>query len=88
MPRYHFNCADGERDYDRDGTDLDNDQQAQAEAVRVAGEVLKHDPKKVWGSGQWRVEVTNDEGVLLFAVVTIGIDVPRPGAPLSFARTD
>lgn len=79
MPRYFFHCADGARDPDRDGTVLADDAAAQVAAVTFAGETLQHSPGSLWEKGQWRVEVTGDEGALLFTVITIAVDAPKPG---------
>ena len=78
MPHYFFHHADGKRDYDREGVELPNDQAAQLEAIRYAGSVLKDDPAAIWDHGAWRVEVTDCRRSLLFTVITIAIDAPRP----------
>ena len=78
MPRYFFHCADGVRDPDREGTVLADDHAAQVAAVAFAGETLKHSPGTLWDKGQWRVEVTGEQGALLFTVITIAIDAPTP----------
>ena len=78
MPRYHFHSADGHREPDLEGSDLANDQAAQREAMRFAGAVLESEPDSIWQHGTWRVEVTDDNNVLLFTVITIAIDAPRP----------
>ena len=76
MPRYHFNCANGSREPDPDGVELADSEAAHAYAMKFAGEVLKSEPQLVWSHGQWRVEVTDDDGVLLFTVITLAIDAP------------
>lgn len=82
MPRYHFHCANGSRESDHDGTELADDETAQQMAVVFAGEVLKSDPKEIWNSGSWRVEVTDPDNVLLFTVITLAVDAPRPEAKM------
>lgn len=77
MPRYHFGSVDGHREPDPEGVELINDEAAQAYAIKYAGEVLHSDPGTLWSNGQWRVEVTDDTGALLFTVVTLAIDAPR-----------
>lgn len=77
MPLYHFSSVDGRREPDPDGAELDNDEAAQAYAITYAGEVLKSDPAILWAHGQWRVEVTDDAGQLLFTVITLAIDAPQ-----------
>ena len=78
MPLYHFHCADRSRQPDAEGTELPDDRAAQQMAVEFAGEVLKGDPQLLWRKGQWRVEVTDDANVLLFTVITLAVDAPRP----------
>ena len=78
MPRYHFGSVDGKRDRDKEGTELPDIEAARFEATKYAGEVLQSDPAIVWHNGQWRVEVTDDDGVLLFTLLTLAIDAPKP----------
>ena len=80
MPRYHFSSVDGKREPDPEGSVLVNDEAAQAMAIQYAGEVLKSDPGLLWSHGHWRVEVTDDDGRLLFTVITLAIDAPKPEA--------
>jgi hypothetical protein len=77
MPRYFFHTADGVRDPDTDGIEFEDDDAAQLEAVRYAGEALRWQPKKLWKRGQWRVEVTGEDGALLFTVITVAVDAPK-----------
>ena len=83
MPRYHFASVDGKRERDEEGTELHDLDAARAMAVQYAGEVLKSDPAIVWHNGQWRVEVTDDQGALLFTLLTLAIDAPTPREALS-----
>lgn len=78
MPRYHFHSADGRRWSDEEGSELASDEAARVEAVRFAGEMLRGNPTELWRHGQWRVEVTDEENVLLFTIITLAIDAPVP----------
>ena len=78
MPRYHFHCADKSRETDTEGTELANDRAAQLMAVAFAGEVLRGSPAELWDNGPWRVEVTDSNNVLLFTVLSLAVDAPRP----------
>ena len=80
MPRYHFHTADGRRRSDPEGSELPNVGAARIEAVRFASEVLRGKADELWREGQWRVEVTDDENVLLCTVIVLGIGAP-PRAP-------
>nr|WP_156677835.1 hypothetical protein [Sphingomonas profundi] len=66
---------------DPEGIDLANEQEARFMAVRYAGEVLQSNPETLWNAGQWRVEVTDDGGSLLFTVITLAIDASRSPDP-------
>ena len=76
MPRYFFHAADGGREPDLKGTVLPDDAAAQYAAVQFAGETLRWNPKDIWNRGQWRVEVTDERGALLFTVITLAVDAP------------
>ncbi len=76
MPRYHFGSVDGRPEPDPDGLELASEEEARTVAVQYAGEVLQSDPHLLWAHGQWRVEVTDDAGKLLFTLVTLAFDAP------------
>ena len=78
MPRYRFHCADGTREPDTEGVELADDHAARAAAMQFAGQVLHDNPDEIWEHGQWRVEVTDDDGILLWTVITLAVDAPRP----------
>jgi hypothetical protein len=78
MPIYHFHSANGQREPDLEGMELADDCAAQMAAVQYAGDVLRSDGPSVWSHGHWRVEVTNGDGELLFTVITLGVDAPKP----------
>lgn len=76
MPRYFFHDVEGRRQRDMEGSYLPNIEAARIEAIAYAGQVLKDRPDKVWAGGQWRVEVADEEGRLLFTLVTVAVDAP------------
>ena len=77
MPLYFFHTADGGRDFDHEGVDLPNADAAHLEAIQHAGETLRHHPQELWNHGQWRIEVSDETGSLIFTVLTIAIEAPR-----------
>lgn len=79
MPIYHFHSADGAREPDESGIELPDLDTARSEAIRYSGAVLAHSPQQLWRTGHWRVEVNDENNVLLFTVVTLAIDAPKPG---------
>src|SRR5690349_21257526 len=66
--RYHFHFHDGVLSPDTDGTNLPDQDEAEREAARLAGEMLKHGTDEFRRSGEWRVEVTDHEGVALLTL--------------------
>ena len=85
MPRFYFHCVGASRIPDVDGLVLPDLETAQSEAVRFAGEVLLSEPDLIRERGQWRVEVTDDKGILLFTFLAIAIDAPGPAEAIAKA---
>lgn len=76
MPRYFFHTVDGGRDRDQEGTELSDNAAARKAAIRFAGAVLHDEPDVLWDGRDYRVEVTNEAGDLLFTIVMLSIDAP------------
>ena len=66
MPRYHFNIYDGVRSPDLDGTELPDIHAARREGVMRAGAMIEDVGKRNQSGDDWRMEVTDDTGLLLF----------------------
>ena len=66
MPRYHFNVYDGHSEIDTEGTDLLDWQHARREAVRLAGAILANEADKLLLGEEWRLEVADPTGLILF----------------------
>ena len=62
MPRYFFHVRDGTDIPDETGTYLSGDDVARAEAVVLAGEVLKDLGGHFWDSGNWSLQVVMEDG--------------------------
>ena len=76
MPRFHFNVRDGSDLPDRDGTELPDLRTARREAVKLAGRLLLDEPDTFWEGSDWRVEVMDAAGVLLFRLDFTATDAP------------
>ena len=81
MPRYFFHTADGARTRDTEGSELENHHVARVEAIVYAGARLKEDPDLLWDGRDFRVEVTDQAGMLLFTVITLAVDAPASERP-------
>ncbi|RYB01412.1 DUF6894 family protein [Lichenibacterium ramalinae] len=76
MPRYFFHRTDGDFDPDREGTELPNLNAARLEAIRYAAETVKDSPDQIWSSTPFRIEVSDDTGMLLSTVIILEIEAP------------
>lgn len=71
MPRYFFNVPTHDLSPDSEGVSLSDVQSAREQSVRASGEMLRE--RTLVPDGEWRMEVSNDEGRLVFAItVRIG----------------
>ncbi|KQP80238.1 hypothetical protein [Methylobacterium sp. Leaf117] len=65
MPRFHFNMHDGKTWFDRIGTELDSLDAARIEAIGVAGRIILENAAHVSSCREWRLEVTNAQGLVM-----------------------
>ena len=68
MPRYFFHIIDGTAVRDQDGTELSSIYVAQAEAIRLSGEVLRDMGGRFWDGTEWRLEVEDERARVLFVL--------------------
>ena len=68
MPRFHFNVYDGVGILDKVVTELPNWQTARIEAILLMGSMLKDEVKRIALSQDWRLEVTDHTGLILFEI--------------------
>ncbi|MGH1572914.1 DUF6894 family protein [Methylobacterium sp. P31] len=82
MPRFHFHVHDGYSELDTEGTELSDWQAARLEAIRLAGDILKHDAHRIALGEDWRIEVTDHTGLVLFQMTFLVVESPvmRRGA--------
>lgn len=72
--RYFFNLAGAVEDPDDDGFEFEDLSDARINAAIFAGEYLRDRPEVVWSGNEFRVEVTDSEGVLQFTFIALGVD--------------
>lgn len=69
MPLYHFRVRNNGSEPEDEGLVLADFTAARTTALKFAGEILAFGPSVE--SDDWRVEVTNDQGLVLFTIHTI-----------------
>ena len=82
MPRYHFNVYDGIALPDHEGTELPNLDAARREALKVAEGLITSPARREDLGEEWRLEITNEAGVLLFRMDFIVTEIE--GTPAFF----
>jgi hypothetical protein len=83
MPRYFFHVHDGHSLPDDTGTELPDVYTAQAEAIRMSGEILRDMGARFWDGTEWKLEVADEHGRVLFALRFSAEERPVPtDAPL------
>ena len=80
-PRYHFNLHDHRFVPDPEGSEFANVDAAKRQAIRLAAAILGNFPEEFLTSNEWRVEVTDSEGVLLFTIGLAMVLAPKVWAP-------
>ena len=78
MARYFFHTADGSRERDVVGVELAALSDARRQAIAFLGECM-HDNPDILNDHDFRVEVADVYGMLLFTVITIAINAPATG---------
>ena len=76
MSQYFFHVEDG---LDTVGMHLASIAEAKCMAVRYAGEVICDASKTFWNTADFHMWVTNDTGLVLFALRLSGTDAPAIG---------
>ena len=76
MPRYFFNVFDGTSAPDAEGTECSDIYVAQAEALRMSGEIMRDLGMRFWGGSEWRLEVTDATGRKLFVIRFSAEEIP------------
>jgi hypothetical protein len=76
--RYFFNAANGHYDRDTEGTELESAAAARVMAVRYAADILRDHPTIVWVGEDFRIEVKDETGLMLFTIIIFGVDGAMP----------
>ena len=81
MPRYFFHVTDGYSIRDAEGTELPDIYAAQDQAIRTSGEILRDMGAEFWNGTEWALDVTDENGQILFALRFSAEERLDPGTP-------
>ncbi|MBP0446696.1 hypothetical protein J8J14_18120 [Roseomonas sp. SSH11] len=76
MPRYFFHVQNDQALPDNEGTELPDLLAARVNAVKLAGEILKHHAETFWTEGEWSLKVTDESGLTLFTLYFLAVEAP------------
>lgn len=73
---FHTNLPSEQVVQDDEGFDFPSVHVAKCEAVVYAGQLLKDTREHFWDDGDFELTVTDDQGLVLFAMRVVGIEAP------------
>jgi hypothetical protein len=79
MPRYYFHIHDGRSIIDKDGMVLADTSEARRKAIRISGQYFDNDADVVSLGEEWRMEVTDERGLILFRLDFVVTDAASVG---------
>jgi len=87
MPHYFFNVHDGATYTDKTGAELADLAAARAVALRLTADLLRDDDE-FWDSGDWKMDVTDASGLILFTLMFMALDAPALRREVRCDRSD
>jgi hypothetical protein len=79
MAQYFFKTVDDRHDPDQEATELADLAAARKHAIVFAGQVMHGEPAVLWDGRDFHVEVTDDQGLLLFTLTAYVTNAPAAG---------
>lgn len=74
MPKYNIELRTQDRVWETLAVDCDNQSELRIEVARFVGELLKDHAAQIWADEEWRVDVTDSTGLILFIMHLIVTD--------------
>ncbi|OWK32196.1 DUF6894 family protein [Sphingomonas mucosissima] len=68
MPSYHIELRTHDRVWETLDIDRENQTDLRIEVARFVGELLRDHAGKIWEDKDWRVDVTDQSGLILFVM--------------------
>jgi hypothetical protein len=81
MPRYNIELRNAERVWDTIQVERDDLAALRIEVAQFVGEVLKDHAELIRKDQEWRVDATDEDGLILFVLHLFATDSPALGSP-------
>ena len=79
MARYFFDVTNFDFWPDTEGSELPSLFDARVESVRLSGELLRDQAEQFWQGPEWRVDVKDAAGLVLFSLTIMVTEAPAGG---------
>ena len=76
MPRFHFQVRTDTHVLLAEAADLPGTTEARVEASRRVGELLRDHAAAIWADEEWRMDVTDHAGLILFVIQVSAMKSP------------
>ena len=74
MPNYHIELRTADQVWETVDVERDDLESLRIEVASFVGELLKDHAGRVWADKDWRVDVTDDKGLILYALSIFATD--------------
>ena len=76
MPRFHFQVRTDSHVLLTEAADCAGTTEARVEASRRVGELLREHAAAIWADEEWRMDVTDEVGLILFVIQVSAMKSP------------
>jgi hypothetical protein len=76
LPKYHIELRTVDQVWDTVDLERDDLEALRVEVAMFVGEMLRDHAAKIWADKDWRVDVTDDAGMILYALSIFATDSP------------
>jgi len=74
MPHYHFELRTADQVWETVDYQTENIEGLRLEMAQFVGELLKDHAGKIWADKDWRVDVTDENGLILYVMQIFATD--------------
>ncbi len=69
MPIYRIGLCLADKSVEQMDVELPDCCRLRSELATFAGQMLKDQPHRIWSDGDWRIEATDESGLILYVLV-------------------
>jgi hypothetical protein len=81
MARYHIELRAADQVWETLDVDRDDLDGLRIEMAKFLGELMLSHAREIWKDRDWRVDVTNEAGMILYVIHIFATDSPAAQAP-------